>query len=57
MEIHPQYNPPTYIRDVVDAGVGHDVNDYSVEYKNSELYKSNRERNAATDSTSAMPFL
>ncbi|KAG3252252.1 hypothetical protein PI124_g3166 [Phytophthora idaei] len=51
------YNPPTYIRDVVDAGVGHDVNDYSVEYKNSELYKSNRERNAATDSTSAMPFL
>ncbi|KAG6968521.1 hypothetical protein JG687_00003693 [Phytophthora cactorum] len=26
-------------------------------YKNSELYKSNRERNAATDPTSAMPFL
>ncbi|KAG6973571.1 hypothetical protein JG688_00003462 [Phytophthora aleatoria] len=33
------------------------VNDYSVEYKNSELYKSNRECNAATDPTSAMPFL
>ncbi|KAF1777696.1 P-loop containing nucleoside triphosphate hydrolase [Phytophthora cactorum] len=33
MEIRPQYNPATYM-----------LEDYSVEYKNSELYKSNRDR-------------
>ncbi|ETL41729.1 hypothetical protein L916_07349, partial [Phytophthora nicotianae] len=44
MEIRPQYNPATYMLEVIGAGIGRDVKDYSVEYKNSELYKSNRER-------------
>uniref|UniRef100_H3H0F9 ABC transporter domain-containing protein n=1 Tax=Phytophthora ramorum TaxID=164328 RepID=H3H0F9_PHYRM len=44
MEIHPQYNPATYMLEVIGAGIGRDVKDYSIEYKNSELYKSNRER-------------
>ncbi|KAG2961598.1 ABC transporter G family member 37 [Phytophthora cactorum] len=43
-EIRPQYNPATYMLEVIGAGIGRDVKDYSVEYKNSELYKSNRER-------------
>ncbi|KAG6615867.1 ATP-binding Cassette (ABC) Superfamily [Phytophthora cinnamomi] len=44
MEIHPQYNPATYMLEVIGAGIGRDVKDYSVEYKNSELCRSNRER-------------
>ncbi|KAL4146219.1 hypothetical protein PRNP1_012089 [Phytophthora ramorum] len=44
MEIRPQYNPATYMLEVIGAGIGRDVKDYSIEYKNSELYKSNRER-------------
>ncbi|KAG6957952.1 hypothetical protein JG687_00009672 [Phytophthora cactorum] len=44
MEIRPQYNPATYMLEVIGAGIGRDVKDYSVEYKNSELYKSNRDR-------------
>ncbi|KAH7472627.1 ABC transporter G family member 37 [Phytophthora ramorum] len=44
MEIHPQYNPATYMLEVIGAGIGRDVKDYSIEYKNSALYKSNRER-------------
>ncbi|KAE8976433.1 ABC transporter G family member 37 [Phytophthora rubi] len=44
MEIRPQYNPATYMLEVIGAGIGRDVKDYSVEYKNSELYQSNRER-------------
>ncbi|KAF1785235.1 P-loop containing nucleoside triphosphate hydrolase [Phytophthora cactorum] len=43
MEIRPQYNPATYMLEVIGAGIGRDVKDYSVEYKNSELYKSNRD--------------
>ncbi|KAG6615865.1 ATP-binding Cassette (ABC) Superfamily [Phytophthora cinnamomi] len=43
-QIRPQYNPATYMLEVIGAGIGRDVKDYSVEYKNSELYKSNRER-------------
>ncbi|EEY60835.1 ATP-binding Cassette (ABC) Superfamily [Phytophthora infestans T30-4] len=43
-EIRPQYNPATYMLEVIGAGIGRDVKDYSIEYKNSELYKSNRER-------------
>ncbi|ETP46137.1 hypothetical protein F442_07571 [Phytophthora nicotianae P10297] len=43
-QIEPQYNPATYMLEVIGAGIGRDVKDYSVEYKNSELYKSNRER-------------
>eukprot|EP00644_Phytophthora_capsici_P005488 jgi/Phyca11/557455/estExt2_Genewise1Plus.C_PHYCAscaffold_1170012 len=43
-EIRPQYNPATYMLEVIGAGIGRDVKDYSVEYKNSELYKSNRAR-------------
>uniref|UniRef100_H3GUB1 ABC transporter domain-containing protein n=2 Tax=Phytophthora TaxID=4783 RepID=H3GUB1_PHYRM len=43
MEIRPQYNPATYMLEVIGAGIGRDVKDYSLEYKNSELYKSNRE--------------
>ncbi|KAG6615866.1 ATP-binding Cassette (ABC) Superfamily [Phytophthora cinnamomi] len=43
-EIHPQYNPATYMLEVIGAGIGRDVKDYSVEYKNSELCRSNRER-------------
>ncbi|KAG6614448.1 ATP-binding Cassette (ABC) Superfamily [Phytophthora cinnamomi] len=42
-EIHPQYNPATYMLEVIGAGIGRDVKDYSVEYKNSELCRSNRE--------------
>ncbi|CEG47929.1 atp-binding cassette superfamily [Plasmopara halstedii] len=44
MEIRPQYNPATYMLEVIGAGIGRDVKNYSLEYKNSELYKSNRER-------------
>ncbi|EGZ06370.1 pleiotropic drug resistance protein ABC superfamily [Phytophthora sojae] len=44
IEIRPQYNPATYMLEVIGAGIGRDVKDYSVEYKNSELYRSNRER-------------
>ncbi|POM57870.1 ABC Superfamily [Phytophthora palmivora] len=44
MEIRPQYNPATYMLEVIGAGIGRDVKDYSVEYKNSELCKKNRER-------------
>ncbi|KAE8896503.1 hypothetical protein PF003_g19168 [Phytophthora fragariae] len=43
-QIRPQYNPAAYMLEVIGAGIGRDVKDYSVEYKNSELYKSNRER-------------
>ncbi|POM75483.1 ATP-binding cassette (ABC) Superfamily, partial [Phytophthora palmivora] len=43
-EIRPQYNPATYMLEVIGAGIGRDVKDYSVEYKNSELCKQNRER-------------
>ncbi|KAG2974615.1 ABC transporter G family member 29 [Phytophthora cactorum] len=43
MEIQPQYNPATYMMEVIGAGIGRDVKDYSVEYTNSELGKTNRE--------------
>ncbi|KAH7472624.1 ABC transporter G family member 36 [Phytophthora ramorum] len=43
-EIRPQYNPATYMLEVIGAGIGRDVKDYSVEYKNSELCAKNRER-------------
>jgi len=43
-EIRPQYNPATYMLEVIGAGIGRDVKDYSLEYKNSPLYKQNRER-------------
>jgi ABC-type multidrug transport system ATPase subunit/ABC-type multidrug transport system permease subunit len=43
-EIRPQYNPATYMLEVIGAGIGRDVKDYSVEYKNSELSKNNREK-------------
>ncbi|KAE9024442.1 hypothetical protein PR002_g11447 [Phytophthora rubi] len=43
-EIRPQYNPATYMLEVIGAGIGRDVKDYSVEYKNSELCRKNRER-------------
>jgi ABC-type multidrug transport system ATPase subunit/ABC-type multidrug transport system permease subunit len=43
-EIRPQYNPATYMLEVIGAGIGRDVKDYSLEYKNSELYQSNGER-------------
>ncbi|OWZ06943.1 Pleiotropic drug resistance protein transporter [Phytophthora megakarya] len=43
-EIRPQYNPATYMLEVIGAGIGRDVKDYSVEYKDSELCKKNRER-------------
>ncbi|TMW55278.1 hypothetical protein Poli38472_013169 [Pythium oligandrum] len=43
-EIRPQYNPATYMLDVIGAGIGRSVKDYSVEYANSELNKQNRER-------------
>ncbi|KAL4146167.1 hypothetical protein PRNP1_012037 [Phytophthora ramorum] len=43
-EIRPQYNLATYMLEVIGAGIGRDVKDYSIEYKNSELYKSSRER-------------
>ncbi|KAL0583310.1 hypothetical protein ABG067_006811 [Albugo candida] len=42
-QIRPQYNPATYMLEVIGAGIGRDVKDYSLEYRNSELYKSNRE--------------
>ncbi|KAG6949383.1 hypothetical protein JG687_00014897, partial [Phytophthora cactorum] len=44
MEIRPQYNTTTFMLEVVGAGIGCDVKDYSVEYKNSELCRLNRER-------------
>ncbi|TMW55276.1 hypothetical protein Poli38472_013167 [Pythium oligandrum] len=43
-EIRPQYNPATYMLDVIGAGIGRNVKDYSVEYANSELNKQNRVR-------------
>ncbi|KAG7394267.1 hypothetical protein PHYBOEH_005422 [Phytophthora boehmeriae] len=43
-EIRPQYNPATYMLEVIGAGIGRDVKDYSIEYANSELYARNRER-------------
>ncbi|KAE9200597.1 hypothetical protein PF005_g15282 [Phytophthora fragariae] len=43
-QIHAQYNPATYMMEVIGAGIGRDVKDYSVEYKNSELGKTNRDR-------------
>ncbi|KAG7377408.1 hypothetical protein PHYPSEUDO_011726 [Phytophthora pseudosyringae] len=43
-EIRPQYNPATYMLEVIGAGIGRDVKDYSVEYKKSELCAKNRER-------------
>ncbi|KAL3664650.1 hypothetical protein V7S43_010399 [Phytophthora oleae] len=43
-QIRPQYNPATYMLEVIGAGIGRDVKDYSLEYKNSELYQSNRAR-------------
>jgi ABC-type multidrug transport system ATPase subunit/ABC-type multidrug transport system permease subunit len=43
-EIRPQYNPATYMLEVIGAGIGRDVKDYSLEYKNSELCAKNRER-------------
>ncbi|ETO84519.1 ATP-binding Cassette (ABC) Superfamily [Phytophthora nicotianae] len=42
--IRPQYNPATYMMEVIGAGIGRDMKDYSVEYKNSELGRANRER-------------
>jgi ABC-type multidrug transport system ATPase subunit/ABC-type multidrug transport system permease subunit len=46
-EIRPQYNPATYMLEVIGAGIGRDVKDYSVEYANSPLCKANRERTLA----------
>jgi len=46
-KIRPQYNPATYMLEVIGAGIGRDVKDYSIEYANSELYKQNRERTIA----------
>ncbi|OWY97993.1 Pleiotropic drug resistance protein transporter, partial [Phytophthora megakarya] len=43
-QIRPQYNPATYMLEVIGAGIGRDVKDYSMEYANSELCKQNRER-------------
>ncbi|KAL7999149.1 putative AAA+ ATPase domain, pigment precursor permease/Protein ATP-binding cassette sub-family G [Plasmopara halstedii] len=42
--IQPQYNPATYMMEVIGAGIGRDVKDYSLEYNNSKLGKMNRER-------------
>jgi ABC-type multidrug transport system ATPase subunit/ABC-type multidrug transport system permease subunit len=46
-EIRPQYNPATYMLEVIGAGIGRDVKDYSVEYANSPLCQENRERTLA----------
>nr|CCA23972.1 hypothetical protein SORBIDRAFT_04g007270 [Albugo laibachii Nc14] len=46
-QIRPQYNPATYMLEVIGAGIGRDVKDYSLEYRNSELYKTNREHTMA----------
>ncbi|CAH0493288.1 unnamed protein product [Peronospora farinosa] len=43
-EIRSQYNPATYMLEVIGAGIGRDVKNYSVEYKNSELCQKNRAR-------------
>jgi ABC-type multidrug transport system ATPase subunit/ABC-type multidrug transport system permease subunit len=43
-EIRPQYNPATYMLDVIGAGIGRNSKDYSVEYAKSALCKSNSER-------------
>jgi ABC-type multidrug transport system ATPase subunit/ABC-type multidrug transport system permease subunit len=43
-EIPPQYNPATYMLEVIGAGIGRDVKDYSLEYRQSSLCKENRER-------------
>ncbi|DAZ97790.1 TPA: hypothetical protein N0F65_009536 [Lagenidium giganteum] len=43
-EIRPQYNPATYMLDVIGAGIGRNVQDYSVVYAGSELNRRNRER-------------
>ncbi|KAF0714507.1 Aste57867_3840 [Aphanomyces stellatus] len=40
-EIRPQYNPATYMLEVIGAGIGRDTKDYSVEYTKSELCKYN----------------
>ncbi|CAK4485667.1 unnamed protein product [Aphanomyces euteiches] len=45
-EIRPQYNPATYMLEVIGAGIGRDTKDYSVEYTNSELCKYNIEKAA-----------
>uniref|UniRef100_M4B7Q5 ABC transporter domain-containing protein n=1 Tax=Hyaloperonospora arabidopsidis (strain Emoy2) TaxID=559515 RepID=M4B7Q5_HYAAE len=52
MEIRPQYNPATYMLEVIGAGIGRDVKDYSIEYKNSQLFKSNRDRTLLLAETS-----
>ncbi|EEY62818.1 ATP-binding Cassette (ABC) Superfamily [Phytophthora infestans T30-4] len=44
LEIRPQYNPATYMMEVIGAGIGRGMKDYSVEYTNSELGRTNRER-------------
>ncbi|KAF1789818.1 P-loop containing nucleoside triphosphate hydrolase [Phytophthora cactorum] len=36
--------PATYMLEVIGAGIGRDVKDYSIEYKNSEQCAKNRER-------------
>jgi ABC-type multidrug transport system ATPase subunit/ABC-type multidrug transport system permease subunit len=46
-EIRPQYNPATYMLEVIGAGIGRDAKDYSIEYANSPLNKANRERTLA----------
>ncbi|KAF0689109.1 Aste57867_19381 [Aphanomyces stellatus] len=43
-EIRPQYNPATYMLEVIGAGIGRDTKDYSIEYKKSELCKFNNEK-------------
>ncbi|RHY28869.1 hypothetical protein DYB32_005642, partial [Aphanomyces invadans] len=43
-EIRPQYNPATYMLEVIGAGIGRDTKDYSVEYKNSKLCEYNVEK-------------
>lgn len=43
-EIRPQYNPATYMLDVIGAGIGRNVQNYAAEYANSELFKKNKAR-------------
>ncbi|KAF1787690.1 P-loop containing nucleoside triphosphate hydrolase [Phytophthora cactorum] len=50
------YNPATYMMEVIGAGIGRDVKDYSVEYTNSELGKTNREHVAAVRSVGQLCF-
>eukprot|EP00644_Phytophthora_capsici_P001183 jgi/Phyca11/129625/e_gw1.86.8.1 len=47
LAIRPQYNPATYMMEVIGAGIGRDMKDYSEEYKISDLGKANRERTLA----------